>query len=148
VFEGILIDVIRGSLIKSTVFTHVINTMCALMFMFNVIMSSVNDLVHVLWKLKLLKQLDNCQVADILSIVTHWLLKKGTAQQLIDWVNGLQREEEALFSALHAATDVSQKAVSDDDFSPVISSSSSLFTSLSAEPDEGEASDWEEVPTR
>jgi hypothetical protein len=111
--------------------------MGSLMFLFYVIMSSVNDLVIVLWKLKLLNQLDNCGVADILSIITHWLLKRGTAQQLIDWVNGLQREEEALFSALHAATDVSQKAVSDDDLSPVIGSSSSLFASVSAEPDEG-----------
>nr|QFG76366.1 pre-CP/V2 [Grapevine geminivirus A] len=42
--------------------------------------------------------------AEILPHVTQWICEKGTAQQLIDWIHGLQSEKEEIFRTLDACS--------------------------------------------
>ncbi|AQT01548.1 AV2 protein [Sida golden yellow spot virus] len=42
---------------------------------------------------------------DLLPAVSRWIVEKGTAQQFIDWINGLQAETKGLFHALNAVPD-------------------------------------------
>nr|QNN81453.1 V2 [Grapevine geminivirus A defective DNA] len=42
--------------------------------------------------------------AEILPHVIQWICEKGTAQQLIDWIHGLQSEKEEIFRTLDACS--------------------------------------------
>nr|QIV15591.1 V2 protein [Apple geminivirus] len=44
------------------------------------------------------------QPKDVLPAITAWICEKGTGQQLIDWVNGLEGEKEAIFRALNSCS--------------------------------------------
>ncbi|AUT11864.1 movement protein [Juncus maritimus associated virus] len=56
---------------------------------------------------KFCNYLDKRQVepAELLPLITRWIVEKGSAQQFIDWINGLQREEKEIFRALNACSD-------------------------------------------
>ncbi|GAB4857114.1 hypothetical protein Ancab_015025 [Ancistrocladus abbreviatus] len=41
---------------------------------------------------------------DLLFVISVWIIRKGSAQQLIDWINGLWDEEAALFRALNSSS--------------------------------------------
>ena len=43
---------------------------------------------------------------ELLPVITVWITEKGSAQQLIDWINGLEREKTSIFAALGAVDSV------------------------------------------
>ena len=47
------------------------------------------------------KKLDPC---DLLPLITEWIVDKGSAKQLIDWINGLELEKEEIFKSLNSCS--------------------------------------------
>lgn len=71
---------------------------------------------------------------QLLPLVTKWICEKGSASQLIEWVNGLSREKAEIFRALNACSD-SEATEMEERIGPVINEAGFVPVHVQAEVD-------------